>query len=275
MKLFISADMEGISGIHDASHILPHSGRNYEYGRRLMTRDVNTVVKAALDFGVKEIVVADGHEDGNNLLLESLHPKVRLIGGFPRPDFMMHGLDESFDAAFYVGYHTRHGVSGILSHTISPVIKNLSLNGRPVGEFGLNSAFAGILGVPSCLVTGDDRMAEEARSWVPPAKTAVVKKAVSRTAAECCSLTECEERLRQGTMEALSAAGRIPPVRLPDPIRVRMEFSHTGAAEAAAMLPGVELHPVDSAVSFTPENPRGLLATVRSVLAASENAKMF
>ncbi|MDA8354493.1 MAG: M55 family metallopeptidase [Firmicutes bacterium] len=275
MKLFISADMEGISGIHDPSHILPGTGHNYERGRSFMTRDVNTVVEAALDFGVKEVVVADSHFDGNNLLSESLHPAIRLIAGFPRPDFMMHGLDETFDAAFFVGYHTRHGAPGVLSHTISPVVRNLYLNGKKVGEFGLNSAFAGILGVPSCLVSGDDRIAEEARDWVPDIRTAIVKTAVSRTSAELFSPEKSRDVLRQQTMEALSAVGKIPPVQLSEPIEVKVEFAHSGQAEMAAMMPGTTLHPGESAVSLTLDNPRHLLSSVRALLTASGDLELF
>lgn len=100
MKLFLSVDMEGISGIVDTSYINPDSGMNYARGRQFMTEDANAVIEAALEWGATEIVVADSHNTMNNILWESLHPEAKLLAGSPRDYSMMQGLDQSFDAAF-------------------------------------------------------------------------------------------------------------------------------------------------------------------------------
>lgn len=141
MKLFLSVDMEGISGIVDTSYINPDSGMNYARGRQFMTEDANAVIEAALEWGATEIVVADSHNTMNNILWESLHPEAKLLVSSPRDYSMMQGLDQSFDAAFFIGYHTRQGVPGVLSHTMSGVVRNMYINGQVVGEFGFNAVY--------------------------------------------------------------------------------------------------------------------------------------
>lgn len=275
MKLFLSVDMEGISGIVDTSYINPDSGVNYQRGRQFMTQDANAVIEAALEWGVKEIVVADSHNTMNNILWESLHPAARLIAGTPRDCSMVQGLDESFDAAMFIGYHTRQGIPGVLSHTMSGVIHNLYVNGRVVGEFGFNAIYAGLYQVPVCMVSGDNLIAVEASELIPGISTAIVKQAVSRTAALCLPREEATAELKQKTKAALSQLKTIAPLQTATPLEVAIEFSHAGQAELAAIVPGSHYETMSNTVSFRAADQVEMYKTMRAMLNLASGAEFF
>jgi len=275
MKLFLSVDMEGISGIVDTTYINPEQGMNYQRGRQLMTADTNAVIEAALEWGVTEIVVADSHNTMNNILIESLHPQARLICGSPRDTSMMHGLDASFDAAFFIGYHTRQGTPGVLSHTMSHVVRNMYVNDLLVGEFGFNAIYAGLFGVPVCLVSGDDRIAQEAREMIPGICTAVVKRALSRTSALCFSREESEAELKRNTRLALDLSKQIAPVAVRPPLELRIEFSHAGQAEMAAIVPGTSYEHETCTVRYTAQDPVDLYKTMRAMINLADTVPFF
>lgn len=275
MKLFLSVDMEGISGIVDTSYINPDSGVNYQRGRQFMTEDANAVIEAALASGVTEIVVADSHNTMNNILWEKLHPKARLLAGSPRDCSMMQGLDASFDAAMFIGYHTRQGVPGVLSHTMSGVVRNLYINGRVVGEFGFNAAVAGLYNVPVVMVSGDNLIAKEASELIPGIHTAIVKEAVSRTAAICLSRGEASAALQEQTKLALGNISSIAPFINTTPLEMAMEFSHAGQAEMAAIVPGTRYETATNTVYYSTEDPQDLYKTMRAMLNLASEAEFF
>lgn len=266
MKIFISADMEGISGIVDPSYIDPDKGSNYARGRIFMTQDINAVVEAAVEWGAEEIVVADSHYKMNNVLLENLHPKAQLLAGSPRDFSMMQGLDSSFHAAFFIGYHARHGVPGVLSHTMSGVVKNIYINGDVVGEFGINAIYAALTGVPVCLVSGDDQIALEAKQMIPEIESVIVKRATSRTSALCLSLAECHCELKEKTKLALEYAKKAKPFSVSLPLQLRMEFTHSGQAEMAAIVPGTSYNTGTTEVCFSAKDQYELYRVMRAML---------
>src|SRR5256714_7555512 len=163
MKVFISVDMEGITGLTDPEDVLP-DGADYQRGRMFMTSDANGAIQGAFDAGATEVLVNDSHWTARNLLLEQLDPRARSIKGFHRPMCMVHGLDETFDAAVFVGYHSCAGTEGgVLNHTLlGKEVQNLLLNGEPIGETRLNSLLAGDHGVPVVFVAGDTAVCAEA-----------------------------------------------------------------------------------------------------------------
>ncbi|MBH0332314.1 D-aminopeptidase [Brevibacillus brevis] len=275
MKLFLSVDMEGISGIVDTSYINPNSGVNYQRGRQFMTDDANAVIEAALESGVTEIVVADSHNTMNNILWEKLHPKARLLAGSPRDSSMMQGIDESFDAAMFIGYHTRQGIPGVLSHTMSGVVHNMYINGQVVGEFGFNAAIAGMHNVPVVMVSGDNLIAVEAQELIPGIQTAIVKEAVSRTAAICLSREEATVELKRKTANALRNRNNIQPFRTAVPVELAMEFSHAGQAEMAAIVPGTRYETATNTVYYNAANPQDMYKTMRAMLNLASGAEFF
>lgn len=240
MKIYISADMEGITGITHKNFLSP--GREeYERGRKLMAGDVNAAIEGALLAGADEIVVNDAHGTMRNLCIEDIHPAARLISGYPKPQMMMCGLDGSFDAAVFVGYHSRSGTGGVLAHTISGgVFFNVSYNGKPAGEFAINAALAGAYGVPVILVSGDDCLQEEVKEWNPAIGYVTTKNAINWSCANClhpetvtCSIKETTERM-------VKCCREIPPVKLEE-VDVEITYKFPGFALAAASIPGVEM----------------------------------
>lgn len=209
MKIYISADMEGITGIVHREQIMP-DGREFDRGRHLMTDDVNAAIEGAVRAGATEILVNDSHATMRNILLEELKSPARLITGSPSTKDMcqVQGLDESFDAVFLIGYHARADTFGaILSHTIaSAAVAELRINGEPYGETGLNAAVAGHFGVPVALVTGDDRLVAETHEFLEQDVEAVtVKTAIGRKVADCLRPAETYILIADAAERALEA----------------------------------------------------------------------
>jgi D-amino peptidase len=250
MKVFISADIEGVTGVvHNAQSVWP--GGDYERARKWMAGDVNAAVEGALDAGATEIVVNDAHGDMYNLILDDLHPAVRLLSGPSKPAAMMHGLDETFDAVFFIGYHARAGSRwGVINHTLSgSVVYNLKLNGILVGETGLNAALAGDLGLAVSLVTGDQATVDEAEALLGDVETVAVKVGVGRYAALCLHPQEARARIRRAARVAIEERDRFKPWRLNPPIRVEMQFLRSPMADQVELIPHVQ-RPDDRAVAY-------------------------
>jgi len=239
MKVFISADMEGISGITRAEHVL-HDGREHERARKLMTQEVNAAVEGALEAGAKKVVVNDSHGTMINVIPEELHDEAELIAGSPKPMFMMEGIDSSFNAVLFVGYHGMRGAyPSILEHTYSSrLVYDFSINDRLMGETGINAAIAGYYNVPVVLVTGDRKLAEEARAFLGKVETAVVKEAVGRTAARCLSPRKARQLIKKGATKALKQVDKFKPFKIKPPINLKVAFLNPGMAEVATLVPG-------------------------------------
>ena len=183
-KVFISADMEGISGI-SASDQLSAAGAEYGRSRKMMADDVNAAIRGARAGGATTIVVNDSHGTMRNLRLEDLEPGVRLISHSFKRSGMMEGLDESFDAVIFVGYHAKAGhPGGLFAHTGSGVVRDVRVNGMSMGEGGLNTTVAAWYGVPVVLVTGDDVAVKQVAEIATAAKTVAVKRAINPRAVE-------------------------------------------------------------------------------------------
>jgi D-amino peptidase len=241
MKVYIATDMEGISGIVDRAQISP-PGVDLRRGRNLLTEDTNAAVRGALAAGATEVVVSSGH-GGNgmrNIIDENLHPAAWLVSGDTRRS-TAEGMDDTFDAAVLIGYHTRHGLSGVLDHTITARdIQEIRVHDRPIGEIGLFGLVAGQLGVPVVLVSGDDRLVPETKEWFPWAVPVVVKYAIGRHAARLMHPARAQQLIEQKTTEALKARSTMKPLRVPEPVVVDVQFKRTAHADEADRIPGVD-----------------------------------
>ncbi|MFJ3309021.1 M55 family metallopeptidase [Streptomyces sp. NPDC086549] len=235
MKIYISADMEGITGLVDADDVQP-GGRDYERGRSMMAQDVNAAVLGALAAGASDVLVNDAHGPMRNILPEALHPAARLVRGKPKQMFMLEGLTPEYDAVICVGYHSRAGAPGVLSHSfMGHEIEDIWLDGSPVGEIGLAQATAAALGVPVVALTGDDVACAEATAWDDRIVTVPVKYARDRFAAELRPEAEARRAVEEAVATALSAAPRRPSVPAGDrTLTVRWQ-----SASVAATLPGI------------------------------------
>ena len=217
LKIFISIDMEGIGGI-GTPKMVSRSGKDYAVGRQLMTDEVNAVVEAIFKHGPAEILVNDSHGDMQNLLHRQLDIRVRYLQSNIKPLGMVQGLDETFDAAIFIGYHARAGTEGgFLAHTGSGSVKGLWINGVEVGEAGLNAHFAGALGVPVILASGDEKFVEEFTKIVPT-RTVATKRAIGSSAANMLHPDKVKEMLRQETTAALKDLKSAKPLAVKGPV---------------------------------------------------------
>jgi len=244
MRLLIAVDMEGISGVVNWNQVNPDHAE-YQRFRKVMTEDVNAAIRGAAEAGASDFIVADGHWDSSNILIEALDARAHLAAGTPAPLSMVQGVESGVDAALFIGYHARAGsLNAILDHTWSSTrVANLWINDRICGEFGFNAAVCGHFGVPVLMVSGDQAVCAEAREWVAGVETAQVKRAVGRWAAECLPLAEAQRLISETAKRAVARfrEGRGPrPLRLEAPLAVKVEFQASQMADGAMLLPGAE-----------------------------------
>jgi D-amino peptidase len=240
-RVYLSTDIEGTAGIVDWTQVLG-PGAEYEVGRRLLLAEVNAAIDGASEAGASSFLVNDAHAFMFNLPPAAVHGEASLLSGRHKPLYMMEGLDASFDAAFFIAYHGSIGHErAILSHTYNPsAIWEVKLNGVVVGESALNALVALHHGVPVALITGDDATADEARTFSPAIEAVVVKRSVSRFAAENLHPRQACELIRAGARAALERIGEIGPPQIALPAQLEITFLVADMAEAATAIRGVE-----------------------------------
>jgi len=252
VKVFISADLEGISGVVANDQTDPGPSEEFPRACRLMTRQVNAAVAGALEGGAGQVIVNDSHGAMRNIRIEELHPKARLVTGSPKPLSMMQGVEGS-DLAFFVGYHSMAGTPGVLSHTYSGrTVHVLRINGRPSGETLMNAGIAGYYRVPVVLVTGDSDLAAEATGAIPGVRAVVVKEATSRSSALCLPFEEANTLIQEAAREVVREQGARPaqPQVVASPVTFEIQFKNTAQAGGAHFIPGTQrVDPLT--VSFT------------------------
>jgi D-amino peptidase len=241
MKVYISVDMEGVSSIVSFDEVSADK-LSYEQARALMTEEVNAAIDGALEAGAKEILVSDSHSVMRNLIPEKLRSEAKLIRGWPRPLSQMQGIDESFDAVFFIGYHPMGGTHrGLLDHTLdSRIVSEVRINGTPVGEVGINAMIAGHFNVPVVLVTGGRAVVEEAKMLLGEVEGIIVKDDVGRHAAICLHPFEARKRIREAATNALRRLARFKPFTPKRPVELEVDFMSSGMAEMAELLPNSE-----------------------------------
>ena len=260
-KVFISADMEGISGI-SASDQLSATGAEYGRSRKMMADDVNAAIRGARAGGATTILVNDSHGSMRNLRLEDLDPDVRLISHSFKRSGMMEGLDDSFDAAIFVGYHAKAGhPGGLFAHTGSGVVRDVRVNGTSMGEGGLNTTVAAWYGVPVVLVTGDDVAVKQVAEIATTARTVAVKRAINPRAVELRGFKEAHAEIERAAREGVSGAKKFPPRRAAS-YRVEVQFQDVAIPEVAQNLPGME-RPAPDTIAFNQDSMPGAYTLIR------------
>ncbi len=246
MRVFVSFDMEGVAGIVDWEQCIG-SGPAYEIGRRLTLGEVNAAIDGAVAGGATEFLVNDSHWTMQNLAPDDLHGRAAYLSGRHKPLYMMEGLDGSFDAVFFVGYHGSVGTPSVLSHTYNPnAIGEARLNDRVAGEAAINALVAHHHGVPIALVTGDRTTAEEAEWVAPDAARVVVKESLTRFAARNTHPEQARAAIRSEAEAAMrrvgTGAGRPDPAGggIDPPFRLEIDFLTADMAEMATWIRGVE-----------------------------------
>jgi D-amino peptidase len=240
LSVFISVDMEGVGGVVSPTQVAA-SGHDYAFGRRMMTAETNAAIAGALAAGATRVTVVDSHGSGTNLLARDVDRRAALVSGFPMPGGMVQGIGSDYDAVVFVGYHAHARTdNAIMGHTYTSGLRRVMVNGREVGEFGLNAALAGHYGVPVVFISGDRAAVEEARALCPEIEVLAVKEALSRSSARLVHPGDIPPRISDGVRRALERRSAIPPLRLNAPITIEVELDTTLQADNAALVPGVE-----------------------------------
>lgn len=239
-KVYISVDMEGISGVNSDNQTSA-AGAEYGRARKLMVEDANAAIRGAFEGGATDVLVNDSHGSQRNLLPEDLDPRARLISHSFKRHGMMEGLDSTFDAVLFVGYHAKAGSPrGVFAHTGSGVVADLQVNGLSVGEGGMNAILARWYGVPVVLVTGDDVAIEQQKATAPDVRGVVVKRAINTRAVELLPLAEARRNIQQAARDAVAGARKGRPERLAQ-YTVRMTFPNPNIPEVATAFREVKL----------------------------------
>lgn len=240
-RVLISADMEGVVGTVTGEQLGP-SGFEYQRFREFMTREVLAAIRGVRSVGPADIVVADAHGNGQNLLLELLPADVTVVRAWPRPLGMMQGIDSSFSAAIFLGYHaSATNPGGVRAHTISSAaFADVRLNGRSLPEGGLNAAIAGHFGVPVIMVSGDDVAVREVQNIVGDVPGAVVKWSLGFHSARTLTPDSAYRLIEATAARAMRRLRDARPFRVTTPVTLDIHFKNYRPAEVLAYLPHVE-----------------------------------
>ena len=232
--------MEGVAGAVTGDQLGP-DGFEYQRFREFMTAEVNAAIDAARAAGADQILVSDSHGNGENLLIERIPSDVMVVRSWPRPLGMMDGIDETFDGAMFIGYHSStSNRRGVRAHTMSSAnVTELRLNGVAMSEAGLNAAIAGHFGVPIILVSGDDVAVAETQVIVGEVEGAVVKWARGFHSARTLTPEAAQEVIRTRTASAIGRLDDFEPYILETPIDVELSLKHYRAVELLGYLPNV------------------------------------
>ena len=269
MKVYISVDMEGIAGVNHP-HPTGRGDAGYPAAVELMVGEANAAIEGALAGGAEDVLVNDSHGGMFNLRPLDLHPAARVLQGQKAWSMVAGaGPDEGFGVALFVGYHARAGhPTGTIAHTYSGRPTLSRLNGRLVGESGINAAVLGAWGIPVGLVAGDDALATEVEDWLPDAERVVVKHGIGGHAAASLHPTVARDMIRAAAERAVrrAAAGELAPLAVDTPVVVEVEYANGVIADHAAVVPGAVRYG-DRGVRFEAPDAvtayRGFLAGVR------------
>ncbi|MFD3921815.1 M55 family metallopeptidase [Streptomyces sp. NPDC058595] len=239
MKILISADMEGATGVTWPGDVLPGTPQ-WERCRTLFTSDVNAAVLGFLDGGADDVLINEAHWSMRNLLIEQLDERAQLLTGRHKTLSMVEGVQHGdVDGIAFVGYHTGAGTEGVLAHTyLANSVTGVWLNGTRASEGLLNAHVVAEYGVPVILFTGDDLSCLDADGYAPDAHKVAVKDYVSRYAAVCRTPARTAADIRAAAGKATALAVRHEPVD-GGPFTVELEFDAEHLAGAATVVPGV------------------------------------
>jgi len=237
-KIFISADLEGVVGAVTSEQLGPN-GFEYNRFREFMTAEVNAAINAARAAGATEILIADSHGNGQNLLIEKLPKDVKLIRSWPRPLGMMEGIDSSFDGVIFTGYHaSTDNMEGVRAHTFSSAsFTSIKVNGKVMTEGSWNAAVAGEFGVPVIMVAGDDTAVNEVKALIGNAEGAIVKESISFHSAKSLHPEAAYDLITEKTSYAVKNIKKYKPYKIKGPVTVSVSFKNYQPSQILAYLP--------------------------------------
>jgi len=241
MKIYISADMEGVVGAVTAEQLGP-TGFEYQHFREFMTQEVNAAIEAAFEAGATEVVVSDSHGNGQNLLIEKLPKNILLVRAFPRPLMMKQGIDASFDGVIFLGYHSSTtNPRGVRAHTMSSArLADVRLNNISMSEGSFNAAIAGHFNVPIIMVSGDDAAVKEVTALLGDVEGAVVKWNYGFHSAMTMMPEAAYSLIREKVKKAIGRIKAFKPYKLKTPVQLDVRFKNYRPSEVLSYLSIVE-----------------------------------
>lgn len=252
MKIFISADMEGTAGLVEWRQEIPPdvavkggeipAADEYAWGRRLLVAEVNAAVAGAFDAGATAVYVNESHDGMQNMLPEEVDPRAKLISGHFKQQSMMAGLDQSFDAVIFTGYHAKaNSRGGVMAHTYTLAVSDAQINGVSVGEYGINAMVAGHYGVPVVCITGDQLACDQTRGLLGESVVGVaVKEGLSNYAAIHVHPQIARDMIRAGVRQGIAGRDGVAPYRPDLPITFAVEWINVHLADIVEIIPGIE-----------------------------------
>ena len=276
MKVYISADIEGTTGVVSWGQCGSPNGNHadWPFARRMMTHDVNAAIRGAKAAGATLVVVKDSHNTGKNLLIDELEPGTELISGSGSGrDGMMEGVGDGFDCAFLIGYHGMAGTwRGIMEHTISGLVHRLTINDRAAGEIEMSAATAGQYGVPLVMISSDEAGCQEASHLIPGILTAPVKTGLGRYMGRLRHPSETGPLIELQAAEAVRRRNEITPLKLEGPVRIVLEHNRTEEVDQACLTPGWTRRDAFTIEITCDDWATAHLATRRAMAAAGQGA---
>jgi len=249
LKVFISVDMEGTSGLINWDET-SQGGPDYPMFRKFMTEEANAAIAGALDAGATEIVVRDAHDSARNILPDLLRPEARLIREWNGPLSMMEGIDKTFDAVVFIGNHARAGTpNAVLKHTMSLSLFDVILNGVRLPEAAWNAAIAGYFDVPVVFLSGDSAICKQIKEIIGPIETAAVKDGMG-PAASMIHPSKAREMIQKGVAAALKNLKAYRPYKPAAPYKLEIVFTDENLARRASYIPGAD-RTGERSVAFT------------------------
>ena len=238
MKVYISADIEGISSTTRWEDTRA-AEKDYPYHARQMTREVLAAIEGATRAGATEIVLKDSHGRGNNVDITQLPTHVKVIRGWEgHPYMMVQGIDSSFDAVMFVGYHSAAGViENPMSHSMTARTSKVTLNGEPLSEFLLYSWCAANEGVPTVFLSGDKAICRQGEELYPWLVTAGVKEGFGASTLSVAP-DKAVEMIRESAYKALQTDLKACKIQIPDHFSVRLTYKEHTVASEMSYFPG-------------------------------------
>ncbi len=225
-KILIVTDMEGLGGVNDREEQLLPGQRRYEETRRILTGEVNAAVQGAKDAGASLIVIWDGHDGSRSLAVDEILEPARLIQGKPTPANYYMG-PKMYDGIIFIGQHAMAGAHGVLAHSqSSATIKQITLNGKPVGEMGQVAAIGGYFDIPVIMLAGDEAACQEMLALQPKAVTVAVKKLVGKNSTDSLPHAQTKRMITDAVRRAVQQVKTYQPWKLAGPVDLMFEYSN-------------------------------------------------
>lgn len=242
MKVYISADIEGVAGIAAPEEADP-ALKDSSYFQEQMTLEVAAACEGAVAAGAKEIFVKDAHWHGRNINPRKLPECVKILRGWTgHPFSMMAELDQTFDAAVMIGYHARAGSAGNpLAHTMrGRVVGMMRINEQPASEFLINTYTAAMVGVPVAFLSGDQALCDEVKGFNEQITTVSTLTGIGLGTVSIHPKVAID-RIRLGVQGALARPLKKLLKPLPDRFQIEIDYKQPRDAYGRSFYPGASL----------------------------------